>query len=101
MELLLKFSLYEPHVMQKMYAAWKEQKKSITIELQGNELEEYFQFLKNSGAPVQREIFGDRRIENVATFSKGVVMIITAEPRPQKTIEVLERFAGVFDLTYT
>jgi signal transduction histidine kinase/DNA-directed RNA polymerase subunit N (RpoN/RPB10) len=101
MKLLLKFPFDEPHVMQKMYAAWKEQKKSITIDLQGNELEEYFQFLKNSGAPVRREIFGDRRIENVATFSKGVLMIITPEPRPAETIQVLERFAGVFDLTYT
>jgi signal transduction histidine kinase len=87
--------------MQKMYTAWKEQKKFITIDLQGTELEEYFQFLKNSGAPVRREIFGDRRIENVATFSKGVLMIITPEPRPAETIQVLERFAGVFDLTYT
>jgi hypothetical protein len=79
MNLLLKLSLDEPHVMKKMYAAWKEQKRSITIDLQGNELEDYFQFLVNSGAQVKREIFGERRVENVATFSKGVLMIITPE----------------------
>jgi len=98
---VLKVSLDEPHVMQKMYKAWKEQKKSITIDLQGNELEEYFQFLKAKGLPVKREIFGKRRIQNVATFSKGILTIITPEPRPQETIQLLERFAAVFNGTYT
>ena len=55
---LFKASLDEPHVMQKMYKAWKEQTKSITIDLQGKELEEYFQFLNKKRLPVQREIFG-------------------------------------------
>ncbi|HET9280235.1 MAG TPA: hypothetical protein VFN95_18705, partial [Flavitalea sp.] len=101
MNLLLKLSLDEPHVMKKMYQAWKDQSKFITIDLQGNELEEYFQFLRRSGASVQREIFGDRRVENVATFSKGVLMIITKEPRHAEVNKILERFAGVFDQTYT
>src|SRR5205814_2073496 len=99
MRQVLKLSLDEPHVMQKMYAAWKKQKTSITIDLQGNELEAYFQFLKNAGASVQREIFGERRVQNVATFSKGILTIITPEPRPQETIDILERFAAVFDGT--
>ena len=98
---LFKASLDEPHVMQKMYKAWKEQTKSITIDLQGKELEEYFQYLKNEGLPVQREIFGTRRIQNVATFSKGILTIITPESRPQETINLLARFATVFDGTYT
>ena len=101
LDLLLKCSLDEPHVMQKMYKAWKEQKRSITIDLQGKELEEYFEFLKDAGLPVQREIFGKRRVQNVATFSKGILTIITPEPRPQETIQLLERFAAVFDGTYT
>ena len=98
---LFKASLDEPHVMQKMYKAWKEQTKSITIDLQGKELEEYFQFLNKKGLPVQREIFGTRRVQNVATFSKGILTIITQDPKPQVTIDLLERFAKVFDGTYT
>ena len=94
-------SLDEPHVMKKMYKAWKDKTKSITIDLQGNELEEYFQFLKKAKLPVQRKIFGKRRVQNVATFSKGILTIITPEPRPQETIQLLERFAAVFDGTYT
>jgi signal transduction histidine kinase len=101
LDLLLKASLNEPHVMQKMYSAWKSKTKSITIDLQGNALEEYFQFLKKRGLPVERKIFGKRRVQNVATFSKGILTIITPEPRPQGTIDILERFALVFDSTYT
>ena len=101
LNLLVKISLDEPHVMQKMYTAWKAKIKSITIDLQGNELEEYFTFLKNKGLPVQRKIFGKRRVQTVATFSKGILTIITPEPRPQETIDLLERFAVVFQQTYT
>jgi signal transduction histidine kinase len=101
MDKLYKLSLDEPHVTQKLYAVWKAQTKSITIDLQGNELEEYFQFLKNAGVPVEREIFGSRRVQNAATFSKGILNIITSKPGPREMIDILERFAGVFDLTYT
>jgi signal transduction histidine kinase len=98
---LAKISLDEPHVMQKMYKAWKAKTRSITIDLQGKELNDYFNFLKKAGLPVQRKIFGKRRVQNVATFSKGILTIITPEPRPQETIQLLERFASVFDGTYT
>ena len=98
---LIKGSLDEPYVMQKMYRAWKDRTKSITIDLQGNELEEYFQYLKKLNLPVDRKIFGKRRVQNVATFSRGILTIITPEPRPQETIDILERFAKVFDGTYT
>ncbi len=43
----------------------------------------------------------DRRVQTVACFSKGVIGLTTHEPRPQESIQLLERFAGVFDLTYT
>ena len=101
MNLLFKFPLDEPLVMQKMYRAWKAQKRSITIDLQGKEVDEYFQFLTNMGVPVQREIFGNRRIETAATFSKGVLLVITQETIAAEAIQILERFASVFDLTYT
>ncbi|HEV7779716.1 MAG TPA: tetratricopeptide repeat protein, partial [Chitinophagaceae bacterium] len=101
LDLLLKVSIDEPHVMQKMYKAWKKQARSITIDLQGVALDEYFQFLKKEGLPVDRKIFGKRRVQNVATFSKGILTIITPEPRPAETIQLLERFANVFDGTYT
>ena len=98
---VLKATLDEPHVMQKMYKAWRSQVKSITIDLQGKELEEYFRFLQHNGMPVDRDKFGDRRVQNVATFSKGILTIITTGITPAETITILERFAAVFDGTYT
>src|SRR5207342_1031276 len=49
MEKMQKFPIDEPIVMQKVFAAWGQQKKSIVIDLQGEELETYFQFLKSRG----------------------------------------------------
>ncbi|HEX7844226.1 MAG TPA: hypothetical protein VF476_00415, partial [Chitinophagaceae bacterium] len=101
MNLLFRFTIDEPHVMQKVYRAWKEKRKSIAIDLQGKELEEYYQFLKNYGVPVNHDAFTTRRVEHFAAFSKGMLCIITSEPRPPEAIELYERFASVFDLTYT
>ncbi len=101
MNMTVKATIDEPTVMNKMYTAWKVQKKSIVIDLQGEELESYYQFLKGMGAPVSREIFGERRLENIAFFSKGMLGIITPDPRTPEAIQLYERFAGVFDLTYT
>jgi len=42
-----------------------------------------------------------RRVISSAYFSKGHITFSTLEPRPQESIRLLERFAGVFDLTYT
>ena len=43
----------------------------------------------------------DQVIFNFAFFSKGYLGFISFEHVPPQTIELLERFAGVFDLTYT
>ena len=101
MDTTQKFSINEPHVMQQMYQAWKAKTKSISIDLQGRPLEEYFQFFKNTDAPVQRDKFGNRRVQNVATFSKGIFTIVTPEPIEREAMDILERFASVFDGTYT
>ena len=55
-------------------------KNQIVIDLQGEELESYFQFLKGRSARLKRESFGERRVENFAFFSKGMLGIISADP---------------------
>jgi len=101
MDMTVKATIDEPTVMNKLYRGWKEQKGSILIDLHGEELEQYFQFLKSLGAPVNREIFGDRRYEYIAFFSKGALGVVTTEPQSQASAQLYERFAAVFDLTYT
>jgi len=91
----------EPTVISKIITAWKAKAKSVIIDLTGDELNKYVSFLKGAGIPVIEGIMSDRRVQTVACFSKGVIGLTTSEPRPQESIQLLERFAGVFDLTYT
>jgi len=90
--------LNEPVVMKKIHAAWREQKKSLVIDLAGKDLREYNAFRKKLSNLEYRE---DRWVIHIAFFSKGVLTFSTTEPHPQETIQLLERFAGVFDQTYT
>ncbi len=84
----------------KMYDGWKEEKKSIVIDMQGKELEEYLQHLTTLGVPFNKD-FQVRREHTVAYFSKGFMGLVSFEPQPRETTRLLERFAGVFNLTFT
>jgi signal transduction histidine kinase len=100
-DVIYEFPLSEPHVVKKMYDAWKSQKKSITIELEGEDLQEYFKVVVSLGVPLNSDDFTEKRIHNTAIFSRGVICFITPEPRPESSILLFEKFAAVFDLTYT
>jgi len=88
-------------VISKIITAWKAKAKSVVIDLTGDDLNKYVTFLKGVGIPLIEGVMSDRRVQTVACFSKGVIGLTTHEPRPQESIQLLERFAGVFDLTYT
>jgi ribosome maturation protein Sdo1 len=85
----------------KMYEGWKEQIKSITIDMKGKELEEYFQHLGKLNVPFKGGLSQKRRVQNIAYFSQGFIGIASPEIQPEETIDLLERFAAVFNLTYT
>jgi len=88
--------------IQKMFKGWKEQKKSITIDMEGKELTEYLKYLSGEiNIPVTVGLTQHRRVQNLAYFSKGLIGIASPEPQPKSTILLLERFAAVFNLTYT
>ncbi len=95
-------SVDEPTLMKKIFVAWKKQKKSIEVDLSGKELKQYVQYRsKLSGRRILKKDMEGHRVINVAVFSKGILSISTSEPKPAETIHLLERFAGVFDGTYT
>jgi signal transduction histidine kinase/tetratricopeptide (TPR) repeat protein len=97
-----KVTIHEPSVMSKVYQAWKEQKKSLTIDLTGEELLKYENFRKALGSSQLTDGIADgRRVVHSAFFSKGAMTLAGSEPQPPETIQLLERFAGVFDGTYT
>ena len=99
---MVKFPIKETNLMLKLHAAWKNQKKSLALEIKGKELHDYIDYrIRLTGIKTKNDHTYDHRFIQAAFFSKGMITISTNEPRSQETIQLLERFAGVFDLTYT
>ena len=95
-------SIEEPTLLKKAFTAWKEQKKSLVVDLTGKELQGWIDYRNaHTGVSIQSNDTSGRRVVSIAFFSKGHISISSAEPRPPETVLLLERFAGVFDLTYT
>jgi signal transduction histidine kinase len=100
MDRVFKFSIDEPHVTRKIFDSWKNQEKSLVIDLSGKALEEFTTYRAGmGGAAIKPD--EKRRIINVAFFSKGLLNVQSNETRSGESIRLLERFAGVFDQTYT
>ncbi|MGZ3776419.1 MAG: hypothetical protein ACXVI9_02105, partial [Mucilaginibacter sp.] len=97
---VFKFSIDEPNVTHKIYKGWKAKKKSLVIDLSGQELYDFTTYRSSMGGagfnPAEK-----RRVINVAFFSKGIINVQSNEERSAESIRLLERFAGVFDSTYT
>ncbi len=88
--------------MKKMYDVWKAEKKSLTIDMKGKELSDYFQYLAGElKVPFTKGLSQKRRIQNIAIFGKGFIGIASPDKQPNETTHLLERFAAVFNLTYT
>jgi len=95
-----KFPIDEPNVTNRIYNAWKEQKKSLVIELSGKELFDFANFRESMGGAAYKPE-EKKRVINVAFFSKGIINVQSNESRSEESIRLLERFAGVFEQTYT
>ncbi|MFZ0453230.1 MAG: SpoIIE family protein phosphatase [Ignavibacteriaceae bacterium] len=93
----------ESPVHKKIFQAWKQKQKSLVVDLAGEELTDFnkFKMKYSKQYESENELPGNRWVIHNAFFSKGALTFSTHEPRPPETIEILERFAGVFDLTYT
>jgi len=96
-----KASLDEPTTGKRVYDAWKDQKKSIVIDLSGKELNDWIRYVREEmGMTIKDELIKEHRIHSVAFFSQGMILTTTPEPLPDESIKLLERFADVFNLTY-
>lgn len=92
----------EPTVLKPAIEAWKANKKSLVIDLSGEALEGWLNYRnKMSGIAVSSADTAGRRVITVAYYSKGHLSISTPVPVPGDTQRILERFAAVFDSTYT
>ncbi|MEO8117345.1 MAG: ATP-binding protein, partial [Bacteroidota bacterium] len=88
--------------VKKMYAGWKEKKSSITIDMTGEELQNYFHYLSDEmHIPFKGGLLQKRRIQTIAYFGQGLIGMASPDEQPEATTQLLERFAAVFNLTYT
>lgn len=88
--------------IKKMYQGWQQQKKSLVIDMQGEELQQYFHYLHDElKVPFKGGLEQKRRIQHLAYFSHGLIGMASPEEQPAETIPLLERFAAVFNLTFT
>ncbi|HRG24609.1 MAG TPA: ATP-binding protein, partial [Chitinophagaceae bacterium] len=85
----------------KMFEGWRQQQKSLVIDMQGEELQNYFRHLTGLGVSFKGGLEQKRRIQEIAYFSKGFIGMASPEEQPAETLELLERFAAVFNLTFT
>ena len=93
--------LNERTTIAKTYQAWKEQKRSLVVDLHGEELKEWIQFAREEmGIAVKDDQIKDRRVHSFAFFSHGWILVSSHDPQSTETIQILERFASVFNLTY-
>ncbi len=99
---MLTISIDEPFVISKAYAAWKKHKKSLIIDLQGRQLKAYNEYRNSlSDFKVNNDRTEKRRVINFVFFSRGQISVSAPEPMHDEGIKLLERFAAVFDGTYT
>lgn len=96
-----KSNLDENNSFKKMLKGWKEEKKSLIIDIQGQELKDYFQYLESIHVPFKGGLEQKRRVQSIAYFNNGFIGMASPEELPKDTIVLLERFAAVFNLTYT
>ena len=88
--------------IKKILVGWKQRKSSLVIDMKGTELRDYFQYLnKEMNIPFMFGLDQKRRVQTIAYFSGGLIGMAAPEEQPDDTIHLLERFAAVFNLTYT
>jgi signal transduction histidine kinase len=95
-------SINENISLKTMYDGWAGRKKTIIIDQQANELQDWLSYWKeNFGVSFKHDTTIKRRVQTIAYFSKGFIAIASPDDQPGSTINLLERFAAVFNLTYT
>ncbi|MEO6548976.1 MAG: ATP-binding protein [Ferruginibacter sp.] len=96
------FNKNENASVKKLYDGWAAKEKSIVVDMEGKELEDYFHYLNDvMHIPFKAGLRQKRRVQSVAYFSKGFIGMASPDGQGNETIQLLERFAAVFNLTFT
>lgn len=84
-----------------IHEAWLARKPYLISDLQGERLNEWLNYLTNIGFKVAPGLYGTRRVNNFIYYSKGFIGITSSVPLSENNIHLLQRFAKVFEQTYT
>ncbi len=96
------FSIDEPTVMAKAYKAWKEGKETLIVHLKGKKLQDWVRFVKEeTGMELDESEFKGRRVHHIAFFSQGFLILSSHLSVGDEMMQLLQRFAKVFQQTYT
>ena len=88
--------------IKKIYDAWQQHQESITIDMEGKELLSYLEYVYGKlNIPFIEELSPKHRAQTVAYFSKGFIGTALTDEQPDEITRLLERFAAVFNLTFT
>jgi hypothetical protein len=83
-------SIEEPTLIKKMYTGWKENKKSIVVDLSGKELENWINYRnKMSGVIINSADTSGRRVISSAFFSRGHLSFSTSAPPATGSIRLI------------
>jgi len=95
------FNANENASVNKLFEGWRNKIKSITVNMHGKELEDYIHYLQKLQIPLSRALKQKRRVQSVAYFDKGFIGMASPNEQSQNNVQLLERFAAVFNLTFT
>ncbi len=96
------FSLDERTSIAKIYSAWKKGEETIIVDLTGENLRDWLQFVKKDARlPIDETKIKGRRVQQAAFFTQGFLLFTTHEPVAEEIMRLLSRFARVFEQTYT
>jgi len=96
------FSIDEPTSIAKIYDAWKQGKNAVIVDLTGQNLRDWLHFVRDEAkVPLDETEIRGRRVQQAAFFSQGFLLFTTHEPVAEEIMQLLLRFAQVFDLAYT
>jgi len=84
-----------------IYDAWLTKQPYLICDLQGETLNKWLDYLAQTGFKIAPGIYGTRRINNFIYYSKGFIGITSSVPLSENSIHLLQRFAKVFEQTYT
>ncbi|MEJ2495761.1 MAG: nuclear transport factor 2 family protein, partial [Ignavibacteriaceae bacterium] len=88
-------------VIEAKIKSWRE-RKPFSIELKGKKIKNFVQYTMSHGFELPKgEVAATYMIQNHAPFKYGYLEVATHEPLSDDDFELLQRFAKVFEQTYT